>query len=72
MARLRDRIVQTAAARGELVLYKLDRPTEILCPLHGSLHYPLDRHMRRRLDKTVVQVLLPGHARLGAFHDCTG
>jgi hypothetical protein len=31
MARLRDRIAQTAETRGELVLYKLDRPTEIAC-----------------------------------------
>lgn len=30
MARLRDRISETAETRGELVLYKLDRPTEIV------------------------------------------
>ncbi len=31
MARLRDRVSETAETRGELVLYKLDRPTEITC-----------------------------------------
>lgn len=31
MSRLRDRVIQTAGTRGELVLYKLDRPTEITC-----------------------------------------
>lgn len=29
MARLRDRVSATAETRGELVLYKLDRPTVI-------------------------------------------
>ncbi len=31
MARLRDRVSETAETRGELVLYKLDRPTEVVC-----------------------------------------
>lgn len=31
MARLRDRVSDTAETRGELVLYKLDRPTEVVC-----------------------------------------
>ena len=31
MSRLRDRVVETAETRGELVLYRLDRPTEIAC-----------------------------------------
>jgi hypothetical protein len=31
MARLRDRVSETAETRGELVLYKLDRPTDVLC-----------------------------------------
>ena len=31
MRRLRDRVVQTAGSRGQLVLYKLDRATEIAC-----------------------------------------
>jgi hypothetical protein len=31
LARLRDRVSETAETRGELVLYKLDRPTEVLC-----------------------------------------
>jgi hypothetical protein len=31
MAPLRDRVVETTATRGELVLYRLDRPTEITC-----------------------------------------
>lgn len=31
MARLRDRASETAETRGELVLYKLDRPTEVVC-----------------------------------------
>ncbi len=29
--RLRDRVTETAGTRGELVLYRLDRPTEITC-----------------------------------------
>ena len=31
MARLRERVSETAETRGELVLYKLDRPTEVVC-----------------------------------------
>lgn len=31
MTRLRDRVCDTAETRGELVLYKLDRPTEVVC-----------------------------------------
>ena len=31
MARLRDRVSETGETRGELVLYKLDRPTEVVC-----------------------------------------
>lgn len=31
MARLRDRVSETAETCGELVLYKLGRPAEIVC-----------------------------------------
>jgi hypothetical protein len=31
MSRLRDRVTETAEVRDELVLYRLDRPTEITC-----------------------------------------
>jgi hypothetical protein len=31
VSRLRDRVTETAGTRGELVLYRLDRPTEITC-----------------------------------------
>jgi hypothetical protein len=31
VSRLRDRVVRVAGTRGELVLYKLDRPTEMTC-----------------------------------------
>jgi hypothetical protein len=31
MSRLRERVILTAEVRGELVLYKLDRPTQITC-----------------------------------------
>jgi hypothetical protein len=31
MSKLRDRVIAAAGTRGELVLYKLDRATEISC-----------------------------------------
>ncbi len=31
MSRLRDRVVKTAGIRGELTLYELDRPTQVVC-----------------------------------------
>ena len=31
MSRLRDRVVATVEVRGDLVLYRIDRPTEITC-----------------------------------------
>ena len=65
MARLRDRVSETAETRGELVLYRLgpaDR--DHLRALRGTLRDPVDRGAGRGLDQAVVQGMLPGDASL--------
>ena len=64
MARLRDRAGEAAETRGELVLYKLDRPTETICALRGALYDAVDRSIGRGLDRALVQGMLPGDASL--------